>query len=81
MDSGIGYNGGCRGFGILYGAGLDLPAAVCLRLCVTRASFTQMEGGCVLVDADLPGNLIFFTRASDPAGGSLFFGKRYMRFV
>jgi hypothetical protein len=27
---------------------------------------TQREGGCVLVDADLPGNLIFFIRASDP---------------
>ena len=28
---------------------------------------TQLEGGCVLVDADLPGNLVFFTRAFDPA--------------
>jgi Dolichyl-phosphate-mannose-protein mannosyltransferase len=27
---------------------------------------TQREGGCVLVDADLPGNLIFFMRAFDP---------------
>lgn len=28
---------------------------------------TRMEGGCVLVDADLPGNLSFFMRAFDPA--------------
>ena len=28
---------------------------------------TQLEGGCVLVDADLPGNLVFFMRAFDPA--------------
>lgn len=28
---------------------------------------TQREGGCVLVDMDLPGNFIFFMRAFDPA--------------
>jgi hypothetical protein len=28
---------------------------------------TQREGGCVLVDMDLPGNFIFFMRAYDPA--------------
>jgi hypothetical protein len=28
---------------------------------------TQLEGGCVLVDANLPGNIVFFTRAFDPA--------------
>jgi hypothetical protein len=28
---------------------------------------TQLEGGCVLVDTDLPGNIVFFTRAFDPA--------------
>ena len=28
---------------------------------------TQKEGGCVLVDTDLPGNFIFFMRAYDPA--------------
>ncbi len=28
---------------------------------------TAREGGCVLVDMDLPGNFIFFMRASDPA--------------
>jgi 4-amino-4-deoxy-L-arabinose transferase-like glycosyltransferase len=28
---------------------------------------TQLEGGCVLVDAGLPGNLVFFMRAFDPA--------------
>lgn len=28
---------------------------------------TEREGGCVLVDMDLPGNFIFFMRASDPA--------------
>lgn len=27
----------------------------------------QQEGGCVLIDMDLPGNFIFFTRAFDPA--------------
>lgn len=27
---------------------------------------TKREGGCVLVDIDLPGNFIFFMRASDP---------------
>jgi hypothetical protein len=28
---------------------------------------TQLEGGCVLVDVQLPGNFIFFMRAFDPA--------------
>lgn len=28
---------------------------------------TERDGGCVLVDMDLPGNFIFFMRASDPA--------------
>jgi Dolichyl-phosphate-mannose-protein mannosyltransferase len=28
---------------------------------------TQLQGGCVLVDADLPGNFVFFMRAFDPA--------------
>jgi hypothetical protein len=28
---------------------------------------TQKDGGCVLVDMDLPGNFIFFMRAYDPA--------------
>jgi hypothetical protein len=28
---------------------------------------TQQDGGCVLIDMDLPGNFIFFMRASDPA--------------
>jgi len=28
---------------------------------------TQREGGCVLIDMDLPGNFIFFMRAYDPA--------------
>lgn len=28
---------------------------------------TQREGGCVLVDMDLPGNFVFFMRALDPA--------------
>jgi 4-amino-4-deoxy-L-arabinose transferase-like glycosyltransferase len=28
---------------------------------------TQQQGGCVLVDMDLPGNFVFFMRADDPA--------------
>jgi hypothetical protein len=28
---------------------------------------TQLEGGCVVADMDLPGNFVFFMRASDPA--------------
>src|SRR5580704_18271074 len=28
---------------------------------------TQQDGGCALIDMDLPGNFIFFMRASDPA--------------